>query len=152
MYFEKCIEDFGNKKIKIFVDMDGVIADYQVGIPYDYDKKRPLHCNLQKLENVSKLDNVELHILSVSRMDEGVAQKNEWLDKYAPFFKYENRIIIPRESNDFKPSTELKSEFVKGIKRDGSIIIVIDDDCRILKKLHEENKDVILYKDTVFVD
>ena len=82
----------------------------------------------------------------------GVNQKNEWLDKYAPFFKYENRIIIPRESNDFKPSTELKSEFVKGIKRDGSSIIVIDDDCGILKKLQEENDDVILYKDTVLVD
>lgn len=152
MYFEKCIEEFGDKKIKIFVDMDGVIADYQVGIPYDYDRKRPLYNNLKKLENVSELNNVELYILSVSRMDIGVDQKHKWLDKHAPFFKYENRVIIPRESNNFRTSIELKSKFVKSIERDGSVIIIIDDDCRILKKLQEENKDVILFKDTVFVD
>ena len=152
MYFEKCIEDMGNKKIKIYVDMDGVIADYNVGIPYNYDKKRPLSTNITKLEKVSKMENVEMHILSVSRMDEGVAQKDEWLNKYAPFFQKENRAIIPRESNNFKSSTELKSDYVKNIERDGSVIIVIDDDCRILKKLQEENNDVILYKDTVLVD
>lgn len=152
MYFEKCIEEFGDKKLKVYVDMDGVIADYIVGNAYDYDKKRPLYNNLQKLEAISRLNNVELYILSVSRMDEGVAQKNTWLNQYAPFFKKENRIIIPRESNGFKSSTELKSEFVKNIERDESIIIVIDDDCRILKKLQEENDDVVLYKDTVLVD
>lgn len=152
MYFENCIKEFGDKKIKIFVDMDGVIADYIVGDAYNYHKKRPLYTNLQKLEEVSKLSNVELHILSVSRMDEGVAQKNEWLDKYAPFFKKEHRAIIPRESNNFKSSSELKSNYAKNIARDGSILIIIDDDCRILKILHEENNDIILYKDTVLVD
>ena len=32
--------------INMFVDMDGVIADYDVGFPSGYDKKRPLYGGL----------------------------------------------------------------------------------------------------------
>lgn len=154
MFFKDCIEKINNSnKIKIFVDIDGVIADYNVGEPYNYDKKRPLISNIEKLEEISKINNVEMYILSTSRMNNGVSEKNEWLDNYAPFFKKENRIIIPREEYEFKKSSaELKTEFIKNIKRDGSTIIVIDDDCLILKNLKEQNEDIILYKDTVLVD
>ena len=152
MYFKKCIEDLGNKKIKIFVDMDGVIADYVVGVPYDYDKKRPLISNINNLEEVSKMDNVEMYILSISRMNIGVSEKNEWLDKNAPFFKSQNRAIISREQNDFVSAIELKSNYIKNLERDGSCIVVIDDDGGILKSIKSQNDDVIVYKDTILVD
>ena len=132
--------------------MDGVIADYDVGAPKDYDKQRPLYTSIKKLEEISKMDNVELYILSVSRMDIGVGEKNLWLDKYAPFFKEQNRIIMPRESNEYKKSDELKSEYLSSLERDGSKIIFIDDDVKVIDLVRMTNPDVILLKDTVLVD
>lgn len=152
MYLKKYLNQFGSKKIKIYVDMDGVIADYDVGIAADYDKKRPLISTISKLEEISKMENIELYILSISRMNEGINQKQIWLDVNAPFFKRSNRVIISRESNDFSQSSKLKSSYLKNIERDESIIIVIDDDPIILKEIRATNGDIILLKDTVLVD
>ena len=152
MFFEDEIKKLGEGKIKIFVDMDGVIADYNVGIAKDYHMKRPLNSNIEKLERVSKLDNVEMYILSVARLNRGVEEKNMWLDEIAPFFKKENRNIIPREENGFMAAKDLKLLFVKNLERDGSKIVVIDDDPLILHEMQTKYKDLILYKDTVLVD
>ena len=152
MYLKEYLEQFKDKKIKIFVDMDGVIADYDVGVPKDYDKKRPLYDSIDKLEIISKMSNVELFILSITRYSIGIEQKNWWLDTYAPFFKKENRVIISREENDMTVSPILKAEYLKNYERDGSVIILIDDDPRILKQVQEINEDVFLLKDTVLVD
>lgn len=152
MFFEDEIKKLGEGKIKIFVDMDGVIADYNVGIAKDYHMKRPLNSNIEKLEKVSKLDNVEMYILSVARLNRGVEEKNMWLDEIAPFFKKENRIILPREENGFMAAKDLKLLFVKNLERDGSKIVVIDDDPLILHEMQTNYKDLILYKDTVLVD
>lgn len=152
MYLKELLEKYNDKKIKLYVDMDGVIADYIVGEAEKFDQKRPLYSSISKLEEISKMKNVELFVLSISRMDEGVEQKQGWLDKYAPFFKKENRVIIPRESNDFKSSSELKSQFMKDIQRDNSVIVLIDDDPRILFAVKDICPDVVLLKDTVLVD
>lgn len=152
MYLKECLEKYGNKKIKIFVDMDGVIADYDVGKPKDYDKKRPLYDSIKKLEIINEMSNVELFIFSATRMTEGFNQKQEWLDKYAPFFKKENRIIISREENNMEESSILKANYLKEYKRDDSIIIVIDDDPRNLKEIKKINEDIVLLKDSVLVD
>lgn len=152
MYLKEVIEKYNGKNIKMFVDMDGVIADYDVGKPYGYDTKRPLISSISKLETVSKLENVELYIMSVTRKDEGIEQKNYWLDKYAPFFKKENRNILSRESNDCIQAKELKANYIKKLARDNSIIIVIDDDPEVIKEIKQKNPDVVLLKDTVLVD
>ena len=152
MYFEEVIKKYNDKKIKIFVDMDGVIADYDVGKAKDYDKKRPLLTSISNLENISKLNNVELYILSICRQNEGIEQKNYWLDIYAPFFKKENRVIISKESYDKISSKELKAEYLKKLERDESVIMVIDDDPEIIKEIRKENEDIILFKDTVLID
>ena len=98
------------------------------------------------------MNNIELYILSISRMDEGVGQKQSWLDINAPFFKKENRVIISRESNEFESSSFLKSNYLKNLKRDDSTIIVIDDDPIILKEIKKTSEDIILLKDTALVD
>ena len=72
---------------------DGVIADFDVGNPKDYDKKRPLKDSITKLEEISKMLNVNMYILSITRMSSGIEEKNNWLDKFAPFFKKENSYI-----------------------------------------------------------
>lgn len=152
MFFEEEIKKLGDNKIKIFVDMDGVIADYNVGYARDYHQKRPLTSNIEKLEKVSKMENVEMHILSVARLNVGVEEKNIWLDEVAPFFKKENRNIIPREENGFMAAKDLKLLFMKNLEKDGSIIVVIDDDPQILHEMQTTFKDIVLYKDTVLVD
>lgn len=152
MYLKEYLSQYEGKNIKLYVDMDGVIADYIVGEAEKFDQKRPLYSSISKLEEISKMENIELFILSISRMDEGVEQKQGWLDIYAPFFKKENRVIIPRESNEFKSSSELKSAFIKDIERDDSVIIVIDDDPRVLFAIKDICSDVVLLKDTVLVD
>ena len=128
MYFKDYLETFKDKKIKLFVDMDGVIADFVVGEPGNYDIKRPLFDSIKKLEEISKMPNVELFIFSATRKNIGINEKNFWLDKYAPFFKSENRIILSREANDFIESSKLKEDYLKNYQRDDSIIMLIDDD------------------------
>ena len=152
MYLKEYLEQFGERKIKIFVDMDGVVADYIFGSARDYDKKRPLYDNIDKLEVISQMPNVELFIFSATRYSSGIAQKHWWLDTYAPFFKRENRIIISREENDMRDSSILKALFLANYERDDSILILIDDDPKNLKDVRSLNEDVILLKDTVLVD
>ena len=152
MFFKDYLKQYENSKIKIFIDMDGVIADYIFGIAKDFDKKRPLRDSIKKLEQVAKMENVELYILSITRQTEGIKQKNFWLDNHAPFFKKENRIIISREANNMEKSSILKAEYLKELKRDESIIIVIDDDPQNLREIKRLNEDIILLKDTVLED
>lgn len=152
MYLKEYLKQFKDKKIKLFVDMDGVIADYEFGKAYDYNQKRPLYDSIKKLEEISKLNNIELFIFSATRKNEGFEQKHSWLDTYAPFFKKENRIIISREANGFMESAILKAKYLKNYKKDDSILIVIDDDPRNLKEINKLNNDIILLKDTVLVD
>ena len=151
MYLKNYLSQFNDKKIRIFVDMDGVIADYIFDAPNDYHKKRPLYDSIKKLEEISRQDNIELFIFSSSRYNEGIEQKNKWLDEYAPFFKKENRIILSREANDMIKSSVLKANFFTNYN-DDSILIVIDDDPRVLKEIAGLNKNIILLKDTVLVD
>jgi len=152
MYLKDYLSKIDSKKIKVYVDMDGVIADYEVGNAAEFDKKRPLKSTISKLEEISKMKNIELYILSISRMDEGVNQKQTWLDINAPFFKKENRVIISRESNNFASSSNLKSDYLRKLKRDESKIVVIDDDPIILKEIKATSEDIILLKDTALVD
>jgi len=152
MYLKNYLRQYKNKKIKLLVDMDGVIADYEFGSARDYDKKRPLMASIRKLEKISEMPNVELYIFSATRKDEGIEQKHWWLDTYAPFFKKENRIIISRESNNMEESASLKANYLKDLKRDDSIIMVIEDDPKNMKEINKLNEDVILLKDTILVD
>lgn len=152
MYLKEYLEKYNDKKVKLFVDMDGVIVDYDFGEPRDYDKKRPLFDSIKKLEIISEMPNIELFIFSATRMNEGFDQKQQWLDKYAPFFKKENRIIISRESNNMEESASLKANYLKDFKRDDSIIMVIEDDPKNMKEINKLNEDVILLKDTILVD
>ena len=152
MYLEDYLNRFGEKKIKLFVDMDGVVADYDFGSAQDYDKKRPLIDSIDKLEIVSKMPNVELFIFSVTRYSSGYEQKQWWLDTYASFFKKENRIIISREDNGMRDSSLLKAEYLANYQRDDSVLILIDDDPQNLKDVRRLNEDIFLLKDTVLVD
>ena len=73
-----------------------------------------------------------------------------WYIKW--FFKKENRVIISREKHDFLESSELKADYMKNVERDGSVLIVIDDDPKNLRAIRKLNDDVVLLKDTALID
>ena len=137
-----------DQKIDIYVDMDGVIAEYDFGRPLDFLNKRPLLGNIKVLEEVSKIPNVEMHILSICKKDSQINDKNVWLDKYAPFFKKENRNVLSKETYTDRSSSELKVDFLNNIE---SFKILIDDDNGILKEVDKKVKNISLYQDSSIV-
>ncbi len=154
MYFYNLMIDMSkNKNVDLYVDMDGVIAEYGINKnnPYDYKNKRPLNQNIKTLEEVSKIDGINLYVLSVCREDYQVNDKNEWLDKNAPFFKKENRIIISRSSKDWMDSKSIKLDFLMGVKSENQVA-VLDDDNAVLREIKEKIKTIIVMQDSELID
>lgn len=140
-----------DEEVILFVDMDGVIASYDVGRPYDFKNKRPLKNNINIFREIAKLDRVSLHILSVCRENYQIEEKNEWLDINAPFFEKENRVILSKEDSIYKISSELKLNYLKKYKTDKKIVF-IDDDNSVLSVVNKELKNIILFQDSELVD
>lgn len=53
-----------------------------------------------------------MYILSICKKDSQVNDKNDWVDKHAPFFKKENRNIVLKETYGVKTSSALKVDFL----------------------------------------
>lgn len=152
MYFYNLISNLAeNEVIDLFIDMDGVISSYNFGMPLDFKNKRPLKTNINTLEKVSKIENVNLHILSVCRKDNEVQIKNEWLDINAPFFKKENRNVLSKETYTGFSSAELKLDFLKRYNTSNKIILV-DDDNHVLSTISKELDNIILLQDSELID
>lgn len=152
MHFYKIIENLSKeRKLLIFVDMDGVIASYDIGKPYDFDKKRPLITNINTLKRLNSLENCELYILSICKKNYQIKEKNDWLDLNAPFFKKENRIIISKENNNITESGILKANYLNNINIKDQIIL-IDDDNKVLKIVKENVKNITLFQDSELID
>ena len=144
-------EILGKENIDLFVDMDGVIASYRYGEVLDFKTKRPLTSNIEVLRKVSELDGVNLFILSICRENYQRDDKNNWLDKYAPFFKYDNRYILSKEEITDMSSADIKLDFLKKYKSDNKVILV-DDDIRILKKVGSNLDNILVLQDSELVD
>lgn len=155
MYFvDKIKNEYSNKNLILFVDMDGVIADFEAFKPLDFSNKRPIKTNINTLKEVSKLKNIELHILSICKFDNQINEKNTWLDKYASFFKYQNRHIISKEKFSGVKSKDLKYNFLKEFieKKSDELIVLIDDDNDILNYINEKSDNIILFQDSSIID
>lgn len=153
MFIKDELKKYRDKKIKIYCDMDGVLADYDVGFPGAFDKKRPLNTNINLLEELGKEFNIEYHILSICHGEHQIGEKNTWLDEHAPFFKKENRNIIAKDLIEDKNSPHIKTVFLNNlVKTDDSVIILIDDDPNVLHSARKDNKNnVVLLKDSTLI-
>ncbi len=151
-YFYNYLEKFNNQIIDIYIDMDGVVADYDV-IEYEkhkaekdvYLNKRPIKTSINIIKEISTLSNVTLHILSVSKRDFQIEGKQIWLKQNMPFIKKENINIISRESNNNKPSHILKKEFLEKNINKEHINIMIDDSHVVLDTLKLLNNIIPLH-------
>lgn len=137
---EKIIKDNNGRRIALFVDMDGVMADYRFGeginikenVAGVYLSKRPIKTVIETLSKISAELNLESHILSSCLYPEQVCEKNQWLDKYAPFFEMQNRNIVI--SPDFAVRGTLKIELMQSVmnRRNFDIAILVEDTHEIL--------------------
>ncbi len=152
MHFYNIIETLSRQHhIVLFIDMDGVIAAYDFGRKFDFDKKRPLLHHLDVLEKISHLEQVELYILSISPKEEQIEEKQRWLDQYASFFPKDHRIILAKPQYPGLSSKEIKAEFLKQFQAPDKVAF-IDDDNAVLKYIHHLLPHVLLYQDSELVD
>lgn len=155
MYFvDKIKKEFNNEKIDIYVDMDGVIADYQAENPFDFANKRPVRTNIKIIEKLNELDNVTIKILSICKKNKEIELKKQWLNKYASFLNAENIFILSKEKYPNFKSKEIKFNFLKqAVKENKNLqIILIDDDNGIVKHIKSNLKEVIVFQDSSIID
>lgn len=133
-----------NEKIAIFVDMDGTIAVYNVyqdesvskKMEDEYLKVEPVNYVINVLEQLDKLENVDIYILTLSRTLKITEQKKEWLRKNLPFVKENNWIIITKEINEYSKENRdiVKAEKMNEKCNEYNKLILLDDDHKILKE------------------
>lgn len=140
-----------HKKTALFVDMDGTIAEYNV-YPEEFVTTEtrelflnacPLDVVINNLEEVSKIENLDIYILSLSRSNIIVEEKKQWLKKFVPFIKEENYIILNREKGEYNPENR---EFIKSAKmkeklNEYDFVMLLDDEHKILRKTKKELKE-----------
>lgn len=152
MHFYNIIKELSDKtEVMLFFDMDGVISSYDAGKKLDFANKRPLTENINKIKKISTLDNVTLYILSICKKNFQIEEKNNWLDKNAPFFDKSNRIIISKEQHPNIDSPTLKSDFLKKLNTNGQIVLV-DDDNAVIKKVLDVTDNVMVFQDSELID
>ena len=81
------------KKVAIFIDMDGTINEYTVysdneilkRMGDNYKNAEPIQEVIESLREISKIPNIDLYILSLSKSNKISNEKDIWLEKYTNF-------------------------------------------------------------------
>ena len=141
-FYNKIKEKEENKKVDIYVDMDGVVADYDLlnfesvkTSPDAYLNKRPITTVIFIFRNLSKLDNVTIYILSVAKQENQINGKLVWLSENMNFIPKSQINIIPRDTNGWTKASILKKEFLKSNYEKDNISLMIDDSHDVLKEV-----------------
>ena len=133
-----------NKKVDMYIDMDGTIAEYHLYNPEEisrkmeeeYLKNEPLKNVIDVLEEISKINNIEMYILSLSKTKKITEKKKIWLKKYVPFIKEENWIILTKESGEYSNENrnEIKGKNIELRQKDYDKSIMLDDEQVVLRE------------------
>ena len=140
------------KKVAIFIDMDGTINEYTVysdneilkRMGDNYKNAEPIQEVIESLREISKIPNIDLYILSLSKSNKISNEKDIWLEKYTNFIPKENWIILTKENGDYDNENR---DQIKPLKMQEKLnkyehVILLDDYHRILRqsKIMLENK------------
>ena len=140
------------KKVAMFVDMDGTIVEYIVH-PFGsitpkskglFLNGKPIKSVINELEKISKIDNLDLYILSMARSNIIVEEKKEWLKNNASFINEKNYIILNREAKDYGDENRniIKAKKIQEkLENDYDYAIFLDDDHKVIHKAQELLKD-----------
>lgn len=144
-----------NKKVDMYIDMDGTIAEYHLYNPEEisrkmeeeYLKNEPLKNVIDVLEEISKINNIEMYILSLSKTKKITEKKKIWLKKYVPFIKEENWIILTKEIGEYSNENrnEIKGKNIELRQKDYDKSIMLDDEqavLRVAKKMLDNKVEV----------
>ena len=133
-----------NKKVDMYIDMDGTIAEYHLYNPEEisrkmeeeYLKNEPLKNVIDVLEEISKINNIEMYILSLSKTKKITEKKKIWLKKYVPFIKEENWIILTKEIGEYSNENrnEIKGKNIELSQEDYDKSIMLDDEQVVLRE------------------
>ena len=133
-----------NKKVDMYIDMDGTIAEYHLYNPEEisrkmeeeYLKNEPLKNEIDVLEEISKINNIEMYILSLSKTKKITEKKKIWLKKYVPFIKEENWIILTKEIGEYSNENrnEIKGKNIELRQKDYDKSIMLDDEQVVLRE------------------
>ena len=151
-----------NKRVALFIDMDGTINEYTVfsentvvkEMEDNYIYISPLSTVLKELEEIGNISNIDLYILSLSRTKNLTQIKKEWLKEYVSFISEENWIILTKENGDY---TNENRDEIKAMKMqeytDYDHLILLDDDHGILKQTSNvlHNKVNVFHISSVFI-
>lgn len=153
MKFYDTIEKYKDRKINIYVDMDGVIAEYDIG-NFDYNTIRPLKTNIKRIEDLIQKDNIKVKILTVCKTNAIVKEKIDWIHKNMAFFDINNAIFLSKEDENYKgiSSQDLKSNYLKENTNNNEINILVDDDNSIIKRIRKNNEDIIVFQISSWID
>ena len=147
---KKCTE---NERVAMFIDMDGTIVNYPVYLKGTisnttsgkFINEKPLKLIIDKLEEISKISNIDLYILTLAKSSIIVEEKKEWLKKNINFITPDRWIILDKQKDEYNSDNRdyVKAWKMKEIqeKYKYSKIILLDDDHEILKTTLNELKE-----------
>ena len=125
-----------NKKVAMFVDMDGTITVYDVYPESDVNKNmadnyqmlEPVNYVIDILRKINEIPNVDVYILTLSRDRSITEEKKIWLNKYVNF--------IDEELGEYNKENRdtIKAEKMKEKLNKYNYEILLDDDHKILKE------------------
>ena len=151
--FYKEIENIcrNKKRVAMFVDMDGTIVEYKVypkgeitnSTKGKFNNEKPVVPIVEELEIISKIENLDIYILTLAKSNIIVQEKKEWLRKNISFIKPEMWIIINKEKGQYTKETRnyIKAEKMKQKLGFYDHVILLDDEHEILKSTQEILKD-----------
>ena len=137
------INENSDKTIDIYFDMDGVLAEYDIG-NFDYENIRPIDTAISFVKGLLDYKNINIYVLSVCKEDNVVNQKIEWFKKHMNFLNKDNIILLSKENKDIS-SDEYKSNYLKENINKTHLNIVVDDDIRIIKVIKKNNEEVNIF-------
>ena len=145
-----CME---NKKVAMFIDMDGTIVNYPVYLKGTisnttsgkFINEKPIKLIIDKLEEISKINNIDLYILTLSKNSIIVEEKKEWLKKNINYIPSNRWIILDKQKGEYNSNNRdyVKAWKMKEIKEKYNYdkVILLDDDHEILKTTLNELKE-----------
>ena len=144
-----------NTKIALFVDMDGVIVEFDYApklmknnVPGKILNARPLNSIIEIFEEIKEIKNLDLYILSACNFIDQAKEKDLWLDKHADFFIKENRIFVIKEKEDYINNNkyDMKAIYMEKLmkKKNYDLVILVDDNHEILKRTDNKLNDKTL--------
>ena len=152
-----------NKRVAMFVDMDGTINEYEVysektlsqQMEDRYMDTAPVQPIIDVLKEINDIPNIDLYILSLSRTNKLTEKKKLWIEQYIDFIPKTNWIILTKENGEYNKENR---DFIKSLKMKEKLneydhFIFLDDDHKILKGASETFKEKInvLHISSVFV-